>query len=108
MPDYFRAIAMDFDGALTSGGRPPDDVLLQAIADTRAAGRRAVLVTGRTRVQGEVMTGPADDQQRRQDARAFRARESTPPRRARLARIGWCSRPAADGMFDTCPRARGR
>ena len=47
MPDYFRAVAMDFDGTLTSGGRPPDDVLLQAIADTRAAGRRAVLVTGR-------------------------------------------------------------
>jgi len=46
MPDYFRAVAMDFDGTLTSGGRPADDVL-DAIAETRAAGRRAILVTGR-------------------------------------------------------------
>jgi hydroxymethylpyrimidine pyrophosphatase-like HAD family hydrolase len=46
MPDYFRAIAMDFDGTLTSGGRPADDVL-NAIAETRAAGRRVLLVTGR-------------------------------------------------------------
>ncbi len=45
MPDYFRAVAMDFDGTLTSGGRPADDVL-DAIAETRAAGRRAILVTG--------------------------------------------------------------
>ena len=46
MPDYFRAVAVDFDGTLTSGGRPADDVL-HAIANTRAAGRRVVLVTGR-------------------------------------------------------------
>ena len=35
MPDYFRAVAVDFDGTLTSGGRPAGDVL-QAIAETRA------------------------------------------------------------------------
>lgn len=46
MPDYFQAVAVDFDGTLTSGGRPADDVL-HAIAETRAAGRRVVLVTGR-------------------------------------------------------------
>ena len=46
MPDYFRAVAVDFDGTLTSGGRPADDVL-HAIAETRAAGRRMILVTGR-------------------------------------------------------------
>jgi len=46
MPDYFRAVAVDFDGTLTSGGRPTEDVL-DAIARTRAAGRRMILVTGR-------------------------------------------------------------
>ena len=46
MPDYFQAVAVDFDGTLTSGGRPADDVL-HAIAETRAAGRRMILVTGR-------------------------------------------------------------
>lgn len=46
MPDYFRAVAVDFDGTLTTCGRPADDVL-HAIRETRAAGRRMVLVTGR-------------------------------------------------------------
>lgn len=46
MLDYFRAVAVDFDETLTSGGRPTDDVL-HDIADTRAAGQPVVLVTGR-------------------------------------------------------------
>lgn len=54
MPDYFRAVAVDFDGTLTSGGRPAGDVL-QAIAETRAADRRMILVTGRilTELRGD-------------------------------------------------------
>lgn len=46
MPDYFRAIAVDFDGTLTSAGRPAEAVL-DAVAETRRSGRRVVLVTGR-------------------------------------------------------------
>jgi hydroxymethylpyrimidine pyrophosphatase-like HAD family hydrolase len=46
MPGYFRAVAVDYDGTLTEGARPADDVL-EAIAAVRAAGRRVVLVTGR-------------------------------------------------------------
>jgi hydroxymethylpyrimidine pyrophosphatase-like HAD family hydrolase len=43
---YFRAVAVDYDGTLTTSGRPSGDVLA-AIAETRADGRRVVLVTGR-------------------------------------------------------------
>jgi hydroxymethylpyrimidine pyrophosphatase-like HAD family hydrolase len=43
---YFHAVAIDYDGTLTSSGRPSPDVLA-AIAATRADGRRVVLVTGR-------------------------------------------------------------
>lgn len=46
MPDYFRAVAVDFDGTLTEGGRP-DQATLHAIDRARTAGRRVVLVTGR-------------------------------------------------------------
>jgi hydroxymethylpyrimidine pyrophosphatase-like HAD family hydrolase len=46
VPDYFRAIAVDFDGTLTSAGRPAEAVL-DAVHETRQAGRRVVLVTGR-------------------------------------------------------------
>jgi hydroxymethylpyrimidine pyrophosphatase-like HAD family hydrolase len=46
VPDYFRAIAVDFDGTLTSAGRP-DEMVLDAVAETRQSGRRVVLVTGR-------------------------------------------------------------
>lgn len=47
MPDYFRAIALDFDGTLTDGEQPSSAVLA-ALAEARARGRRLVLVTGRT------------------------------------------------------------
>lgn len=46
MPPHFRAIAIDYDGTLTSGGRPIAQVLA-ALSDLRAAGCRLVLVTGR-------------------------------------------------------------
>jgi hydroxymethylpyrimidine pyrophosphatase-like HAD family hydrolase len=46
MPDYFRAIAVDFDGTLTAGDRPSQHVL-EAVARTRRDGRRVLLVTGR-------------------------------------------------------------
>jgi predicted mannosyl-3-phosphoglycerate phosphatase (HAD superfamily) len=42
----FKAIALDYDGTLTEGDRPTDDVL-EALRATRAEGRRLVLVTGR-------------------------------------------------------------
>lgn len=41
-----RALAVDFDGTLTMGGRPADDVL-GALAQFRAMGRQTLLVTGR-------------------------------------------------------------
>jgi hypothetical protein len=47
---YFRAAAVDFDGTLTGSDRPSPEVLA-AIADTRADGRRVVLVTGRILAQ---------------------------------------------------------
>ncbi|CAL8969205.1 hypothetical protein TESS_TESS_01850 [Tessaracoccus sp. O5.2] len=47
MPDYFRAVALDFDGTLTDGERPAPAVLA-ALGEARAGGRRLVLVTGRT------------------------------------------------------------
>jgi hydroxymethylpyrimidine pyrophosphatase-like HAD family hydrolase len=43
---YFHAVAVDYDGTITTSGRPSPDVLA-AIAETRADGRRVVLVTGR-------------------------------------------------------------
>jgi len=43
---YFHAVAVDYDGTLTTSGRPSADVLA-AIAETRAGGQRVVLVTGR-------------------------------------------------------------
>jgi hypothetical protein len=41
-----RALAVDFDGTLTLGGRPADEVLA-ALARFRATGRQTLLVTGR-------------------------------------------------------------
>ena len=46
MASHFRALAIDFDGTLADGG-PPVASVLNAIAETRAGGRRIVLVTGR-------------------------------------------------------------
>ncbi len=42
----YRAIGLDFDGTLTEGGRPDEEVLA-ALRETRRAGHRLVLVTGR-------------------------------------------------------------
>ena len=47
MPDYFKAIAVDFDGTLTTGEGPEPSVLT-ALADARTQGRRLLLVTGGT------------------------------------------------------------
>lgn len=46
-PSPYRAVAVDFDGTLTSKDGPPDDKVLAALADLRGAGIRVVLVTGR-------------------------------------------------------------
>jgi hydroxymethylpyrimidine pyrophosphatase-like HAD family hydrolase len=46
MSGGFQVVAVDYDGTLTEGARPDDDVL-EAIAAVRAEGRRVVLVTGR-------------------------------------------------------------
>ncbi len=43
---FFRAVAVDFDGTLTAAGRVHPDALA-AIDETRSAGRRVVIVTGR-------------------------------------------------------------
>jgi hydroxymethylpyrimidine pyrophosphatase-like HAD family hydrolase len=45
-PGYFHAVAIDYDGTLSTTDRPAPAVLA-ALAETRAAGRRVVLVTGR-------------------------------------------------------------
>ena len=45
-PGYFHAVAIDYDGTLSDTDRPAADVLA-ALAETRAAGRRVILVTGR-------------------------------------------------------------
>lgn len=47
MSGWFKAIAVDFDGTLAEGDRPPDDDVLAAVGESRRAGRRVVLVTGR-------------------------------------------------------------
>ena len=46
MAGAIRAVAVDYDGTLTEGDRPDDDVLA-AVRETRASGRAVVLVTGR-------------------------------------------------------------
>jgi hypothetical protein len=46
MKRAFRAIALDYDGTLTSGARPSEEVL-DALRATRAAGITLLLVTGR-------------------------------------------------------------
>jgi hydroxymethylpyrimidine pyrophosphatase-like HAD family hydrolase len=47
MPKFFRALAIDYDGTLTSGGAPGPDVIA-ALEETRREGYRLVLATGRT------------------------------------------------------------
>jgi hypothetical protein len=46
MSSYFKAIAIDFDGTMTEGGRPHEG-LLASLSEARDAGMRLVLVTGR-------------------------------------------------------------
>ena len=46
MSSYFKAIAIDFDGTLTEGGRP-DEWVLASLAEARDAGMALLLVTGR-------------------------------------------------------------
>ncbi len=49
-PGHFHAIAFDYDGTLTDRDRPTA-VVLDALAETRAAGCSVVLVTGRILVE---------------------------------------------------------
>ena len=46
-PPYFRAVVLDYDGTLTTSGRPTED-LLKKLGAVRQTGLRLVLVTGRT------------------------------------------------------------
>ncbi|MDJ0788861.1 MAG: HAD hydrolase family protein [Myxococcota bacterium] len=46
MSEYFRAVAIDYDGTLTEGDRPSGG-LLEALGEVRSSGRKLVLVTGR-------------------------------------------------------------
>ncbi len=43
---YFHALALDYDGTLTDGGRPGEE-LLNALREQREEGRKLLLVTGR-------------------------------------------------------------
>ena len=45
-PPYFRALALDYDGTLTTSGRPDAD-LLQALENARKDGLKLLLTTGR-------------------------------------------------------------
>ena len=45
-PGYFHAVAIDYDGTLSTTDRPAGAVL-SALAENRSAGRRVILVTGR-------------------------------------------------------------
>ncbi len=47
MVGYFGAVAVDYDGTLTSDGRRPGDEVLDALRQARAGGLRVILVTGR-------------------------------------------------------------
>jgi hydroxymethylpyrimidine pyrophosphatase-like HAD family hydrolase len=46
MSDYFRAVALDYDGTIAFGARP-DEVVLAALRKVREASCRTLLVTGR-------------------------------------------------------------
>lgn len=46
MARYYHAIAIDYDGTLTDGGHPQEDVLT-ALAEVRSAGIKIILATGR-------------------------------------------------------------
>jgi hypothetical protein len=45
-PGFFHAVAIDFDGTLTMGGRPEAETIA-VLDEARAAGRRIIIVTGR-------------------------------------------------------------
>jgi len=47
MPKFFRSVAIDYDGTLTSGGEPSANVVA-ALQEARGEGYRLVLATGRT------------------------------------------------------------
>jgi hydroxymethylpyrimidine pyrophosphatase-like HAD family hydrolase len=57
---YFHAVAIDYDGTLTTSGRPSPDVL-SAVAERRADGQRVVLVTGRILAELRSVFPGADD-----------------------------------------------
>ncbi|MEX2626832.1 MAG: DUF5752 family protein [Ilumatobacteraceae bacterium] len=59
-PPSFRAVALDYDGTLTTGARPDGDVLA-ALAEVRAAGVRLVLVTGRILAELRHVFADVDD-----------------------------------------------
>ena len=44
----YLALAMDYDGTLTTSGRRPSDDVAAALERLRASGRRSILLTGRT------------------------------------------------------------
>ncbi|HME69092.1 MAG TPA: HAD family hydrolase, partial [Myxococcota bacterium] len=60
MSPYFHAIAVDFDGTLTSHARPTADVLA-AVAEVRGRGTNLVLVTGRILAELREVFPEADD-----------------------------------------------
>ena len=60
MLPYFHAIAVDFDGTLTSHARPEPDVLA-AVAEVRRRGTKVVLVTGRILAELREVFPSADD-----------------------------------------------
>lgn len=60
VPSSFRAVALDYDGTLTTGARPDDDVLA-ALAEVRAAGLQVVLVTGRILAELRHVFADVDD-----------------------------------------------
>ncbi|MGH4007158.1 MAG: HAD hydrolase family protein [Pseudonocardiaceae bacterium] len=58
---YYRAVALDLDGTITSGG-PPDTTVLEAIRAARNSGTHILLVTGRLLDDLEVeMPGLVDE-----------------------------------------------
>jgi len=59
-PGWVRAVAVDFDGTLTPGGRPAPHVLA-ALAETRRRGTAVVLVTGRILTELAAVFPDVDD-----------------------------------------------
>jgi hydroxymethylpyrimidine pyrophosphatase-like HAD family hydrolase len=60
MSNYFRALAIDYDGTLTSTDQPGPEVL-EVLAAVRSGGRALVLVTGRTATELERVFSEAAD-----------------------------------------------